>query len=70
MGFFPVGNARKMKDFAAESRKRFERGQALVEYLMMSLMLLFLFTGMYKLLQSELKSYFAAAGRVILLAYY
>lgn len=36
----------------------------------MTTMLLFLFTGMYKLLQSNLKSYFSKAGQVILTAYY
>jgi hypothetical protein len=36
----------------------------------MTAMLLFLFTGMYKLLQTNLKSYFAKAGQVILTAYY
>ena len=46
------------------------RGQVIVEYLLMTSMLLFLFTGMYKLLQSNLKSYFAKAGQVILTAYY
>jgi len=56
--------------FSAKIKKRLRRGQALVEYLLMSLMLLFLFTGMYSVLQSELKKYFTAAGRVILLAYY
>lgn len=45
-------------------------GQVIVEYLLMTAMLLFLFTGMYKLLQSNLKSYFAKAGQVILTAYY
>lgn len=46
------------------------RGQALVEYLLMTAMLLFLFTGMYKLLQSNLRSYFRGAGQSILKAYY
>ena len=46
------------------------RGQALVEYLMMSLMLLFLFTGMYRMLTSELHKTFERAGMAILTAYY
>lgn len=46
------------------------RGQALVEYLLMTAMLLFLFTGMYRLLQTNLKSYFRGAGQSILKAYY
>ena len=46
------------------------RGQALVEYLLMTAMLLFLFTGMYRLLQSNLRSYFRGAGQSILKAYY
>jgi len=49
---------------------RRSRGQALVEYLLMTSMLLFLFTGMYKLLQSNLRSYFRGAGQSILKAYY
>lgn len=49
---------------------RGSRGQALVEYLLMTAMLLFLFTGMYKLLQSNLRSYFRGAGQSILKAYY
>ena len=51
-------------------RGRASRGQALVEYLLMTAMLLFLFTGMYKLLQSNLRSYFRGAGQSILKAYY
>lgn len=50
--------------------RRVRRGQALVEYLLMTAMLLFLFTGMYKVLQSNLRNYFTQAGRVILTAYY
>ena len=51
-------------------RGRARKGQALVEYLLMTAMLLFLFTGMYKLLQSNLRSYFRGAGQSILKAYY
>ena len=51
-------------------RKGRRGGQALVEYLLMTAMLLFLFTGMYRLLQSNLKNYFRGAGQSILKAYY
>ena len=37
---------------------------------MMTLMLLALFTGLYKVLQSSLKDYFTKAGQVILMVYY
>ena len=50
--------------------RRALRGQALVEYLLMTAMLLFLFTGMYKVLQTSLRKYFMAAGSAILTAYY
>jgi len=46
------------------------RGQALVEYMLMTLMLLFLFTGLYRVLQVQLKGLFAKAGKAILTAYY
>lgn len=45
-------------------------GQALVEYLLMTLMLLFIFTGLYRVLQGQLKGTFQKAGRAILFAYY
>lgn len=45
-------------------------GQAVVEYLLMTAMLLFLFTGMYKVLQTSLRKYFISAGSAILTAYY
>ena len=45
-------------------------GQAVVEYMMMSLMLLFLFTGLYRTLQTGLKKAFTKAGVAILTAYY
>lgn len=47
-----------------------ERGQVIVEYLLMTVMLLFLFTGLYRLLQGQLATLFAKAGRAILVAYY
>lgn len=47
-----------------------QRGQALIEYLLMTLMLLFLFTGLYRVLQGQLKTLFGRAGVAILTAYY
>lgn len=52
------------------ARRLGTRGQALIEYLLMTLMLLFLFTGLYRVLQGQLKLLFSRAGRAILLAYY
>lgn len=49
---------------------RARRGQALIEYLLMTVMLLFLFTGLYRVLQGRLKELFAKAGTAILRAYY
>ena len=46
------------------------RGQALVEYLLMTVMLLGLFTGLYRLLQGQLSYLFTRAGKAILMAYY
>ena len=51
-------------------RRRSPSGQALVEYLLMTLMLLFVFTGLYRVLQSQLRTTFQKAGRAILFAYY
>lgn len=52
------------------SLRRAVRGQVLVEYLLMTLMLLALFTGLYRLLQGQVKMLFAKAGIAILTAYY
>ena len=49
---------------------RRSRGQTVVEYLLMTLLLLGLFTGLYKVLQTEMKKAFTRAGIVILKAYY
>ena len=49
---------------------RRESGQALVEYLLMTLMLLFVFTTMYRVLQGQLRSAFERVGRAILFAYH
>lgn len=50
--------------------KGLRRGQALVEYLLMTVMLLFLFTGLYRVLQGQLKTLFSKAGQAILRAYF
>lgn len=50
--------------------RRGSRGQALVEYLLMTVMLLALFTGLYRVLQGQLRFLFTRAGRAILTAYY
>ncbi len=49
---------------------RRSRGQTVVEYLLMTLLLLGLFTGLYKVLQTEMRKAFIRAGVVILRAYY
>lgn len=47
------------------------RGQALVEYLLMMVMLLFLFTGLYRVLTGQVRDrMFLPAGKAILRAYY
>jgi len=46
------------------------RGQALIEYLLMTVMLLALFTGLYRVLQGQLRFLFQKAGKAILYAYY
>ena len=47
------------------------RGQALIEYLLMTLMLLFLFTGLYRVLTGQVKDkMFKPAGKAILRPYY
>lgn len=51
-------------------RRGMARGQALVEYLLMTIIILFLFTGMYRVLQSQLRTLFSKAGKAILTAYY
>ncbi len=52
-------------------RWRLSRGQALVEYLLMTLMLLFLFTGLYRVLMGQVKErMFRPAGMAILRPYY
>ncbi|OIO07599.1 MAG: hypothetical protein AUJ52_09970 [Elusimicrobia bacterium CG1_02_63_36] len=66
-----------MVQFSSKSRKTAlkngglgKRGQALIEYLLMTLMLLALFTGLYRVLQTQLRVYFQKAGKAILTAYY
>lgn len=63
MTFLPAKIARRRRRIGS-------RGQALIEYLLMTVMLLFLFTGLYRVLQGQLKLLFSRAGRAILLAYY
>lgn len=47
------------------------RGQALVEYLLMMLMLLFVFTGLYRVLSGQVKNrMFMPAGKAILRPYW
>ena len=51
-------------------KARGSRGQALIEYLLMTVMLLALFTGLYRVLQGQLRFLFQKAGKAILYAYY
>ena len=57
-------------NFRAKFRRMSSRGQALVEYMLMTIMLLFMFTGLYRFLQGQLKMLFTRAGKAILTAYY
>jgi len=47
-----------------------QRGQALVEYLLMTMLLFFSFLSLYSLLQRALGHVFTTVGRTILFAYY
>ena len=77
-GLFPIrlrSGKGKPKELLAKfmrTRRRhgFSRGQALVEYILMSLVLLFLFVGMYRLLLGQLRILFTKAGLAILNAYF
>lgn len=60
----------KSRKIAPKNGRLGERGQALIEYLLMTLMLLALFTGLYRVLQTQLRVYFTKAGQAILTAYY
>ena len=60
----------KSQFYNLQLRKRVEQGQVLVEYLLMTVMLLFLFTGLYRVLQGQLKTLFTKAGQAILRAYF
>ena len=54
-----------------DARVRGDAGQALIEYLLMMLMLLGLFTGLYRVLQDQVKNkMFKPAGEAILRSYY
>lgn len=46
------------------------RGQAAVEYIMSTLMILVLFTGMYGFLQQQTRRLFTAAARAIVRSYH
>lgn len=50
--------------------RRGRRGQALIEYLLMTLMLLFIFTTLYRMLSGQMKRLFTSAGVAILTSYY
>ena len=49
---------------------RGSKGQALIEYLLMTVMLLFIFTTLYRMLQGQMKNLFTHAGIAILSTYY
>ena len=51
-------------------KRKDERGQTAVEYLLTSLMLMTLFVALYGFLQGKLKELFILAGTKILTAYY
>ena len=56
---------------SASGRKLGARGQALIEYLLMMVMLLFVFTGLYRVLTGEVKNkMFKPAGKAILRTYW
>ena len=56
------------KDGRADRRRR---GQALIEYLLMMLMLLFVFTGLYRVLTGTVRNkLFLPAGKAILRDYW
>lgn len=59
-----------MNDLLRRERSS-RRGQALVEYLLMMLMLLFVFTGLYRVLSGQVKTrMFMPAGKAILRPYW
>jgi hypothetical protein len=55
---------------AAGERKWWRRGQAAVEYLLTTMVLVTCFAGMYGFMQGQLKKLFIAAGTKILGTYY
>ncbi len=60
-----------MSTTTTSGRKDCARGQALVEYLLMMVMLLFIFTGLYRVLTGEVKNkMFRPAGKAILRTYW
>ena len=62
-----IGNGGEKK---RPGRSRWSRGQTVVEYLLMTVMLLALFTGLYGALQKSMRLAFIRAGTMILRAYY
>jgi len=65
-----LGRGQKMQYLSSKFSQKWARGQALIEYLLMTMMLLFLFIGLYRTLQTSLKELFTQAGIRILTAYY
>ena len=62
--------SRKFKNGFRRGKDVWNRGQVFIEYLLMTVMLLFLFTGLYRVLQTQLKMLFSKAGKAILFAYF
>ena len=54
---------------AAAGERRARRGQVVIEYLLVSVSLLFVFTMMYKALQFSISNQFKRGGMVILKVY-
>ena len=51
-------------------KRRSARGQTTIEYLMTTMMILVLFTTMYRFLQGQTRKLFSAAASAILTPYY
>lgn len=60
---------RNMKNKKATRRVGARRGQAAIEYLMTTVALVTLFTGMYGFLQGQVRRLFVLAGTKILTSY-
>ena len=70
MGMIGEGKKAACRPLGGGVFSRRSRGQTVVEYMLMTVMLLALFTGLYKVLQSSMRKAFIRAGIVILRAYY